>query len=131
MNSYKLTFVNDVETNPVMLEFVDEDVEQFDISFNSKFSYQEFSTPFNQVDDKSKVKCQVSVNFKIKEDNFNKLNDLFVYLNEQMSNISEILIYKNDNLICDLNNIIDISSHSSILDRERIVGFNLNICEGV
>jgi hypothetical protein len=50
-----------------------------------------------------------------------------------MENIKEVLIYKNDNLICDLDNIIDISSNSSFLDQEagRVSGFNLNICEGV
>lgn len=133
MSSYKLTFVNDTETEPVMLEFDEKDVELFDISFNSKFAYQKLYVPFNQIDDKSKIKCQISVILLSKEANFKKLSDFFEYLNLEMENIKEVLIYKNDNLICDLNNILDISSHSSFLDQEegQVSGFNLNICEGV
>lgn len=130
MNSYQITFVDNTQ-QPKILEFTSNDIDRFDILFNSKFSYNEFYVPFNQIKDKSLIKAQATVTFNIKEENYNKLSDLFVALGN-FDDVSEVIIYKDDNLICDFKNIIDISSNSSIImPDDEINGFNLNICEGV
>lgn len=128
MNTYKLTFVND-GPNPAMLEFVEDDINTFDILFQS--NYSEALRPYSANISPKDVKVQILISFICKNENFNRIGEFFADIN-QNSEITEVIVYKNDDLICDLTNIIDLSSASSLMDSGVLdSGFTLSIIEGV
>lgn len=127
MDFYKITFVNK-EVEPVSIEFTKDDINTFNVSFRSNFS-SDFRTYIETIDPKD-IKVQILVGFICKQENFNKINS-FITLINKLESIEEVIVYQNDNLICDLKNILDVSSNSNLVDTGAISGFTLNIIEGV
>ena len=128
MNTYKLVFVNP-GPQPVVLEFTQDDIKNFDIIFQSNFS------TFPIISDEiptDQIAAQVLISFTGRNENFMKIISFFQSLNN-LETFSEVIIYKNDRLICDLKKVLGISSRSSLLDQSDASDgeFNLIIVEGV
>lgn len=124
-NNYKIAFIGKGAAETLILEFTDKDIELFDVYFNSKFAYNQQN--FLAEIDSDLIKMAAFVEFYANSDNFTKVSDVLNELNKQMDTIDEVIIYKNDELYCDLKNIINISVQNSI--RDKI--FTLSIIEGV
>lgn len=129
MNSYKLTIVEYSEREPVVFEFTDNDIHTFDVILQSKFSKE--SQYHSEVIDPSQIKAQVLIGFIGNSMNFNKITESLTYINFNFDAINEVLVYKNDTLICDLKNIVDFSSISTLMDNGNLSGLKLSIIEGV
>ena len=124
-NNYRITFVGKGAVETLILDFTDKDIELFDVYFQSKFAYDKQS--FLAEIDSDLIKMAAFVEFYANSDNFTKVSDVLSELNKQMDAIDEVIIYKNDELYCDLKNIINISVQNSIRDKF----FTLSIIEGV
>lgn len=129
MNFYKITFVDHTINDPILIEFVEDDINTFDIIFQSKFS--EESKYHSDKIPEEQIKAQVLVVFIGKNENFQRIDKCLQSINTNMNKIEEVLVYKNDNLICDLTNIVDFSSISTLMDNGNISGLKLSIIEGV
>lgn len=127
MDTYKLTFVNNIEDS-IIVEFEENEINRFDINFDNKFALEHPYLNQYLMEEELQAFCNLNIDFIAKEENFEKLKNFFYSL-KNIENISEVLVYKNDNLIGDLKNIINISSRTNLLNEESV--FNLNICEGM
>lgn len=129
MNTYKLTFI-DQEDNlePVDFSFTENDINMFNISFNSVFSADNkfYSSNVKRED----IKVQILIGFIYNNNNFTRIGDFLTSINH-FNKIKEVIVYQNGDLLCDLKNVIDVSSISNLIDSGVLTGFTINIIEGV
>lgn len=129
MNTYKITFIDQEDSlEPVDFTFTEDDINMFNISFNSVFSADNkfYSTNIKQED----IKVQILIGFICNNNNFIRIGDLLTLIN-YFNKIKEIIIYRNGDLLCDLKNVIDVSSISNLIDNGALTGITINIIEGV
>jgi len=128
MNTYRITFTG-INMEPINIDFTQDDIVAFDIIFGSKYSVTNLPIVGNL--DVSQIKTQALISFVNKNENFSRLANFFQDLNNFQSDINEVLLYCNDNLIHDMKNILDVSAVSSLFEEKVSRGLNLFIVEGV